>query len=306
MEAWRDNLAGRILCRMLKLSSRVLGVALGGAFWFACSSSQDTASTGTGGSAGTGGSGNTAGVVTGGTGWASGGSAGAGGSVSLACDPGFSFSPDPPVTGSVLTVKVTNASPLTYVELKAGGASASLSGISTNNPWTWDFEVVGLFPGVQSFEFWAGQPSAKVASCEKLVGDTGAPPDAGSGGTGGSSGSGGTGGQCCKLVGTKLAHASPCGPSQSASPWQTLDNAGCNQNGCQKIWCPFEKCDSAKYPNGCPQGTEACWIDNSFSTYEDACKSCCESYGACWDSAIGTCRHPGDCGQPIWKCPWQP
>jgi hypothetical protein len=199
----------------------------------------------------------------------------------------------------VLHVSYTDASPLTYVELQAGSASVSFVGITASNPWTWTWDVTELSPGIRTFTFWAGQPSAQLASCQRNAIDTG------TGGSGGAGGGGGTGGHCCKLVGTQLANPSPCGPGESASPWQTLDNAGCNASGCQKIWCPYEKCDSAKYPNGCPQGTEACWIDDSFASYEDACKSCCESYGACWDAALSTCRHPGDCGSPIGKCPWQ-
>lgn len=268
----------------------------------ACSASEREAESAGGGTSGSGSSGGS--VATGGS-WASGGSGGA----ALPCDAGFAFQPDPPQSGSVLQAKFSHAQPLTFIDLKVSGPtqpSVKGTGISTSNPWTWDFEVVGLSAGVYTFEFWAGEPNAKIASCQRAVVDTGPAPDAGSGGSGGSTGgSGGGGGHCCHLVGTKLANPSPCGPSQSASPWQTLDNAGCNAAGCQKIWCPFEKCDSAKYPGGCPQGTEACWIDDSFASYEDACKSCCQSYGACWDSAIGTCRHPGDCGSPLWKCPWQ-
>ena len=262
----------------------------------ACSEDEGTATNapGSGGGAGTGGTG----VASGGTGGAP-----------LPCDECFTFLPDPPGTGSVLSVAYTHASPLTYVALVVvgpGNPNVLGAGISTSNPWTWDYDVTGLTPAVYSFEFWAGQPSARVASCQRLVHDTGAAPDAGAGGSSGAGGGGGSGGHCCHLVGTQLSNPSPCGPSAAASPWQTLDNAGCDGDKCKKIWCPFEKCDSSKYPSGCPQGTESCWIDDSFTSYEGACKSCCEAYGACWDSALGTCRHPGDCGKPIWKCPWEP
>ena len=167
-------------------------------------------------------------------------------------------------------------------------------------------ELASRFLGSCYFAF--SGPARDYADVERAI-DTGPAPDAGaggSGGAGGGGGNGGSGGPCCHLVGTSLANPSPCGPSEADTPWQTLDNAGCNANGCTKLWCPYEKCDTSRYPSGCPQGTEACWIDNSFATYEDACASCCESYGACWDTAISTCRHPGDCGTPIWKCPWQP
>lgn len=244
------------------------------------------------------------------SGWpsTSGGSGGGtGGTASLPCDPGFVFAPDPPETASPLAVAFTHAEPLTYVELKVSGPSspqATGGPITTSDPWTWNWTVTGLSPGLHGFEFWAGDPSARIATCEKNVTDTGR--SSGGSGGGGGGGSGGSGGHCCGLVGTDLANASPCGPSAAASPWKTLDNAGCHDGGgCKKIWCPFEKCDPVKHPNGCPQGTEACWVGDQFATYEDACKSCCESYGACWDAALSTCRHPDDCGLPLGLCPWQ-
>ncbi|HMR74186.1 MAG TPA: hypothetical protein PKD61_03710 [Polyangiaceae bacterium] len=269
----------------------------------ACSGDQDsTPGTASGGTGGTGTGGTGASVAD--SSFPSGGSGG----TPQPCDAGFVLTPDPPTTGSVLRVAFTDSQPLTYVDVRVTGPSTPTvtgAGITTKAPWTWNWDVVGLGAGLHTFEFWAGEPQEKRASCVRMVADTGPAPDAGSGGSSGSGGGGGAGGHCCKIVGTQLKNPSPCGPSASSSPWQTLDNAGCNAAGCQKIWCPFEKCDAAKYPGGCPSGTEACFINDSFSSYEDACQSCCQGFGACWDPNLSMCRHPNECGKPLWQCPWQ-
>jgi hypothetical protein len=47
------------------------------------------------------------------------------------------------------------------------------------------------------------------------------------------------------------------------------------------------------HPDGCPQGVESCFVDPHVTSYEEACKTCCESRHhaptgeyACWDDAF--------------------
>ncbi|MBW2454534.1 MAG: hypothetical protein JRI68_08485 [Deltaproteobacteria bacterium] len=234
------------------------------------------------------------------------GTGGAGGA-SLDCDDGFTFDPEPPGTGSYLTVSVTDASPLTYVDLTVTGPATAtrwFDGVSTTDPWTWDWQVTDLAPGVWTFVFSAGEPQAPLASCQRVVLDTGPalPPPGGCDGKycGDDDGNGGICADSpCRVVGTNLANPSPCGPSQQDSPWQTLDHASCQGGNSCRIWCPYEKCD------GCPNGTEAVWVPTSETSYETACMNACQGLGACWDTQLSLCRNPGMCGQPLGQCPWQ-
>ena len=237
-----------------------------------------------------------------------GGAAGAGGSTALPCDPGFGLSPDPPETGSVLTVSFTDPQPLVYVDLQVSGpgsATVTWAGMTSSDPYTWTWDVTGLSAGVWTFTFSAGEPQQPLASCQRDVIDTGPPPPPPPAGCEGKycGDDDGQGGLCtdspCRLVGSQLANPSPCGPSPQQSPWQTLDSAGCVNGTSCRIWCPYEKC------SGCPNGTEAVWVPPSETSYENACKSACEALGACWDTQLSLCRNPGDCGTPLGQCPWE-
>lgn len=234
----------------------------------------------------------------------------------LECDAAFAFSPDPPESASALIVSFTDPAPLAYVDLQTQGpgqASIAFVGISTENPWTWDYEVVGLAPGVWTFVFSAEMPAKEFGRCQVAVLDTGDPAGTSGGGgacagkvCGDDDGAGGTC-QTCPMVGSCLDPPSPYGPGGKES-WACLDNAGCeSDSGLCKIWCPGEPCNEAEHPDGCPQGVEACFVDASFTSYEEACKSCCESryheptgQYACWDEGFSLCRYPTDCGLPLW------
>lgn len=245
-------------------------------------------------------------------GGADGGPAGASGSGgALSCDSRFSISPDPPGTGTLTKVGFTDASPLTYVKLDVTGpgtATTVWQGITTTKPWTWTWAVTNLTPGVWTFTFSAGSPQAPIASCQKSVLDTGTPPPPPPPPTSSCAGKvcgddDGAGGKCtaCPVVGSCLSPPSPYGPSGPGT-WSCLDNAGCLQNsGLCKIWCPFEPCDTQKHPNGCPNNTEACYVPAGTTSYEEACKTCCESppRNSCWDSTYSLCRYPGECGTPL-------
>ena len=232
----------------------------------------------------------------------------------LPCDPGFTFTPDPPGTGSLLNVAFTDPAPLVYIDLLVSGpgaASIQGAGISTNDPWTWDWTVTDLSPGVWTFSFGAGEDWMVLATCEVEVADTGTPQPLPTGACAGKvcGESDGEGGICetCPMVGECLDPPSPYGPN-GMEPWSCLDSASCNtDSGSCRIWCPGEPCNDEAHPDGCPQGVETCWVDASYASYEDACQACCESRYhqptgeyACWDAGFNLCRYPTDCGQPLW------
>ncbi|MCA9681091.1 MAG: hypothetical protein KC457_02775, partial [Myxococcales bacterium] len=233
------------------------------------------------------------------------------GAMPLPCDPGFVFTPDPPGTGALLNVAFTDPSPLAYVDLQAtgpGSAAISWAGITTNDPWTWNWTVTSLSPGVWTFSFGAGDPWMVTATCQVEVLDTGTPPDPPMGACDGKvcGEPDGLGGVCtdCPMVGECLDPPSPYNPD-GEGPWSCLDNASCNGEGSCRIWCPGEPCNMAAHPDGCPQGVETCWVDATITSYEEACKACCESRYhqptgeyACWDEAFNLCRYPTDCGLP--------
>jgi hypothetical protein len=287
------------------------GLAAAAALAAACSTSTGEVASGrnldaaaSGGSAGMADAGNTTD--------AGGGSVGSGGSAGApACDSRFSISPDPPGSGTLTSVGFTDTSPLTYIKLDATGpgtATLVTQGITTSNPWTWTWSVTDLAPGVWTFTFSAGSPQKPVATCQKNVLDTGTPPPPPPPPKGSCDGKvcgddDGNGGKCttCPMVGSCLSPPSPYGPGGKGS-WSCLDTAGCLEgSGLCKIWCPFEPCDTQKHPNGCPNNTEACYVPAGTTSYEDACKSCCESAprNSCWDSAYSLCRYPGECGTPL-------
>jgi hypothetical protein len=236
----------------------------------------------------------------------------------LPCDPDFALTPNPPGTGALLNVAFTDLEPLAYVDLIAAGpgsASIQWAGITTEDPWTWNWTVTGLTPGVWTFTFGAGESWLATATCQAQVLDTGIPPDpppdppmgACAGKVCGDDD--GQGGACdtCPMVGECLDPPSPYGPN-GLGQWSCLDNASCNpDNGICRIWCPGEPCNNAEHPDGCPQGVETCWVDATIGSYEEACKSCCESRFhqptmeyACWDEGFNLCRYPTDCGLPLW------
>jgi hypothetical protein len=233
----------------------------------------------------------------------------------LPCDPDFTLTPNPPGTGSLLNVAFTDPAPLTYVDLTASGpgtATIQGAGITTSDPWTWNWSVTDLTPGVWTFTFGAGDPWVTMASCQAQVIDTGPPPDPPPMGSCDNKPCGaddGQGGICetCPMVGDCLDPPSPYGPN-GMEQWSCLDSASCNpDSGTCRIWCPGEPCNNAEHPDGCPQGVEACWVDGSITSYEEACKACCESRYheptaeyACWDEAFNLCRYPTDCGLPLW------
>lgn len=258
---------------------------------------------------------------------ASGGTS-SGGVPNLPCDDGFSFSPSQNLaTGALTTVGFTHPEPLTYVDLQVTGpGQTDVAGgpITSSDPWTWTWDVAFHAEGVYTFTFRADETPRDYGSCQRFVTDTGSPPvGSGGSGAGGSSSSGGcagkvcgdddgNGGQCdtCPMEGQCLDNASPYGPG-GPGPWECLDNAGCEaDNRTCRIWCPFEPCDNDAHPDGCPQNTEACWVPANVTSYEEACKMCCESRHhaptgeyACWDSSFSLCRYPTDCGLPLLNPP---
>ncbi len=264
-------------------------------------------SSGTGGTTTSGGGGGASSSSTSSSTSASSTGSGGTGGAPLDCDDGFAFDPEPPGTGSYLTVSFTDPSPLTYVDLAVTGPATAtqwFDGVSSSDPWTWDWQLTDLVPGVWTLVFSAGEPQVPMASCQREVIDTG-PPLPPPGGCDGKfcGDDDGNGGLCtdspCRVVGTNLANPSPCGPSQQDSPWLTLDSASCQGGNTCRIWCPYEKC------GGCPNGTEAVWVPTWETSYENACKNACEGLGACWDTQLSLCRNPGDCGLPLGQCPWE-
>ncbi len=254
-------------------------------------------------------------------GGADGDSSSDGGTVPLPCDAGFVIDPSPPGSGSITTVGFTADEPLTYVALAADGPGVAEMGgleIVGSEPWTWQWPVTGLAPGVWTFSFAHGEPSMTIAQCEIEVLDTGLPPDlpgdppppsgdCDPGQVCGDPGPGGGTCDLCPMVGDCLDPPSPYGPG-GPGEWSCLDSASCNEgDGVCRIWCPGEPCNDQEHPDGCPQGVEACFVSGSFSSYEEACASCCESRFheptgeyACWDPAFNLCRYPTDCGLPLW------
>ncbi|MCB9753951.1 MAG: hypothetical protein H6713_28745 [Myxococcales bacterium] len=224
----------------------------------------------------------------------------------LLCDPGFAFDPDPAESGAILLASFTHAEPLAYVDLAITGPGAptiTWAGISASDPWTWNWQVIGLNPGVWTASFSAGEPAQPYGGCQFQVIDTGPapeppdPPDP----TGADCLCGeGDGCDHCPMVGACLDPPSPVGPNGPGMTWECLDNAGCDNGSC-RIWCPFEPCDMEKHPGGCPNNTEACWVPPWIDSYEEACKQCCESapQSSCWDEAYNLCRYPGECGLPL-------
>lgn len=233
----------------------------------------------------------------------------------LPCDDRFAFDPDPPGTGTFLKVLVSDPEPLVFVDLQASGpgqASIMFDDVVANNPFTWAWDVTSLAEGVWTFTFLAGDPQQTVGQCQVYVHDTGEPPPPPMGDCDGKvcGDDDGNGGYCqtCPMVGECLDPPSPYGPSPDQSPWECLDNAGCHEeSGNCTIWCPGEPCNMEAHPDGCPQGVESCFVSASYTSYEEACKACCESRFheptqeyACWDEAHSLCRYPTDCGLPLW------
>lgn len=243
------------------------------------------------------------------------------GTVPLPCDPGFSFDPDPPGSGTITWVGFTDPSPLTFVEMEATGPGVASRGsleIAASDPWTWRWPFTDLAPGIWTFTFSHGEPPVTLGSCQREVLDTGLPPDlpgdpppptgdCGAGQVCGDAGPGGGTCDYCPMVGDCLDPPSPYGPS-GPGDWSCLDSAGCNEgDGVCRIWCPGEPCNEEAHPDGCPQGVETCFVSATFTSYEEACASCCESRFheptgeyACWDPAFNLCRYPTDCGLPLW------
>ncbi len=236
----------------------------------------------------------------------------------LPCDDRFAFAPDPPGTGSLLKVLVSDPQPLVFVDLAAQGpgqASITFDDVVDQNPYTWAWDVTSLTEGVWTFTFSAGDPQQQLGQCQVYVHDTGEPPPPPQGDCSGKicGDADGNGGYCqtCPMVGECLDPPSPYGPSPDQAPWDCLDNAGCHEeSGNCTIWCPGEPCNEEAHPDGCPQGVESCFVSASFTSYEEACKSCCESRFheptqayACWDEAYSLCRYPTDCGLPLWDDP---
>lgn len=235
---------------------------------------------------------------------------------SISCDPGFGFQPDPPETGQINRVSFTHADPLAYVAILAAGPGQAQQGnleITSSDPWTWTWPTTFDTPGMWTFTFQAGDPLTVYGQCTREVVGTGSPPPLPVGSCDGKvcGESDGQGGTCtaCPMEGTCLDPPSPYGPS-GPGPWSCLDNAGCQDWGQCRIWCPGEPCDSAVHPDGCPQGVETCFVDPHHASYEDACRACCESRHhaptgeyACWDEALSLCRYPGDCGKPLLNPP---
>lgn len=239
----------------------------------------------------------------------------------LPCDPGFGIEPDPPGSGSITTVGFTHPEPLTYVALEVTGPGVATLGpmeIAASDPWTWQWPVTDLAPGVWTLSFAHEQEPVTIASCQVEVIDTGLPPplpddppppagDCGQGQVCGDPGPGGGTCDLCPMVGDCLEPPSPYGPGGPGS-WSCLDSASCNEDdGVCRIWCPGEPCNEQAHPDGCPQGVESCFVSGSFQSYEEACRSCCESRYhaptgeyACWDPAFNLCRYPTDCGLPLW------
>jgi hypothetical protein len=232
------------------------------------------------------------------------------------CDPGFDFSPEPLETGKVIYASFTHDDPLTDVGIAATGPGTVHQGnlsISGANPWTWTWPMTVDAGGTWVFTFTAGDPQITYGTCAKGVADTGAPPTLPTGSCEGKvcGESDGQGGTCeqCPMEGTCLDPPSPYGPGGPGS-WSCLDVAGCQDWGQCRIWCPGEPCDSVVHPDGCPQGVETCFVDPHITSYEEACKACCESRHhaptgeyACWDDAFSLCRYPGDCGKPLLNPP---
>ena len=232
----------------------------------------------------------------------------------LPCDPDFAFTPEAPGTGSLLNVAFTDPQPLAYVDLQASGpgvAAMQFAGISTTDPWTWNWTVTDLSPGVWTFSFGAGEDWMVLATCQIEVQDTGLPQPLPTGACEGKvcGDDDGMGSLCqtCPMVGDCLEPPSPYGPN-GMQQWSCLDSASCQENdGTCRIWCPGEPCNDAEHPDGCPQGVETCWVDATITSYEEACKACCESRYhqptgeyACWDETYNLCRYPTDCGLPLW------
>lgn len=239
----------------------------------------------------------------------------------LPCDPGFSFDPEALGSGSLTYVSFTAPRPLTWVEVVAEGPGVAQWGslqIEGGDPWTWTWPVTDLAPGQWTFSFSHGDPAQTIATCQRWVSDTGLPPplpgeppppdaDCGPGQVCGDVGPGGGTCDVCPMVGACLDPASPYGPG-GPGPWSCLDSAGCApEAGMCQIWCPGEPCNEEAHPDGCPQGVEACFVFATYSSYEEACRSCCESRFheptgefACWDAAYSLCRYPTDCGLPLW------
>lgn len=233
-----------------------------------------------------------------------------------ACDDGFSFSPAQPATGAINDVAFTFDQPLAYVGISAVGPGSAQQGnleITTSAPWTWSWPMTFDAAGMWTFTFSAGDPSQPYGMCTKNVIDTGTPPPISTGSCAGKvcGESDGNGGTCtaCPMEGSCLDPPSPYGPGGPGS-WSCLDSAGCQDWGQCRIWCPGEPCDAAVHPDGCPQGVETCYVDPHFTSYEEACKACCESRHhaptgeyACWDDAFSLCRYPSDCGKPLLNPP---
>lgn len=88
------------------------------------------------------------------------------------CDPKLSFSPDPPLAGSALSVVYAHGEPLKYVDLKVTGPvypGVRLEDLALEDRANWSWSVTALEPGKYRFEVWGGKPSTRVAVCEKRV-----------------------------------------------------------------------------------------------------------------------------------------
>lgn len=90
----------------------------------------------------------------------------------------------------------------------------------------------------------------------------------------------------CLVVGTCLEGPTAFPPPGQES-WQCLDLAGGCPEQC-KIWCPYDRDKDG------PHNTEACFLNDTErnASYEDACRSCCESRGAKWNGTGHYCEPP--------------
>lgn len=214
----------------------------------------------------------------------------------LPCDTGFSFTPDPPVTGKVIQIDYTHPSqPYAHIGLDVSGpggvVDAGASVVSAKAPYHWRFERTVDKGGTYTFTFTSG--GDPKASCQKQVQFTGAPPDVDPNNNDNNKCTCGSGQGCstCPVEGSCFDSPSKYHPDPNQSGWKCLDNAGCSGGNC-KIWCPFEPCQKQ---SGCSNNTEACYVPPGITDYEAACKHCCESAprNAIWNAQDNYCEEPG-------------
>ncbi len=76
----------------------------------------------------------------------------------LLCDPDFVLSPDPPLPGAPFQAAFTDPEPWPYIGMHATDAGGRVvqgvdAGISTSDPWTWNFSFDGLSAGLWTVTF---------------------------------------------------------------------------------------------------------------------------------------------------------